>query len=464
MGKYYEILLENSEIKLGEEKPLSEIEAGAIASELTATLEKESGATTNVDIVVDQNQNEVKIKGKGVNTGRGAGIVKISYGNTRNIGIDVVETFTITVQAEQENNEPKGTIISPSVTTQKYASGSVIILQTTANEGLKLKDWYDGTNVVGETNQCNYTISKNATITARYEVKKLYGEQVLLNGGNPIIVKTVTERETITNYSIDDNWKLFYIDDDDNDDSTLEYVHLIYGDYYLGNVQSVESVYIPANYKDYSYSLYNYRTSKLTNSVNCKDDGLTLLKYLKNNSSYAVSNLDNSLPNGGYTSWTDLLSALTGQGKALNGKQILVQGAPSITMWVNSWNEQGHTKLALDSTGNDVTGYNIRLDTDDANSNSDYSIILNSYADYSDLLYLPHVVFTDTEGMEYGAVGYWLSSPGGRWNNSIYAVASRGIIQPHLSTSTGNLSTRPVISIKKAEFQALFPNISITKQ
>ena len=189
-GKYYEILLENSEITFGEEKTLAEIETGAvIASELTATFVKESGATTNVDILVDQSQKEVTIKGKGVNTGRGAETVKISYGNTRNIGIDVVETFTVTVQAEQENNIAKGTITSPSVATQKYARGSKIILQATPNEGLKLKDWYDGTTAIGTTNQYEYTVNGNKTITARFDEKFALGSEVRIGNERFHIIK-----------------------------------------------------------------------------------------------------------------------------------------------------------------------------------------------------------------------------------------------------------------------------------
>ena len=192
-GRYYEILLENSEITLGEEKTLAEIEAGTSVSELTVVLEKESGATTNVDILVDQNQKEVTIKGKGVNTGRGAGIIKISYGNTKNIGIDVVETFTVTVQAEQENNVAKGTITSPSVATQKYASGSKLILQATANEGLKLKDWYDGTSAIGTTNSYEYIVNGNKTITARFEYKFALGSEVTIGDEHFYVIKKYTE-------------------------------------------------------------------------------------------------------------------------------------------------------------------------------------------------------------------------------------------------------------------------------
>lgn len=213
---------------------------------------------------------------------------------------------------------------------------------------------------------------------------------------------------------------------------------------------------------DYSYSYNSYRSSGFVNSVNSHVNRLTLLKYLKNNSNYEELNLDVGLPNESYTSWTDLSLALTGTGKALNRKQILVQGTPSITMWVNSWNEQGYTKLALDSTGNKVTGYNIRLDTAEANSNSSYYINFYSYSGYSDCLYSPHGVLTDNEGKKYGAVGYWLSSPGGQYDFTIYAVKSANL-QPQSVSSTDGLCTRPVISIKKTDFQELFPNISITK-
>ena len=459
LGKYYEIILENSEITLGDEKSLSEIEAGATVSELTAVLEKENEANTNVDIVVDQNQKEVTIKGKGVNTGRGAGIVKISYGNTRNIGIDVVETFTVTVQAEQENNVAKGAIISPSVTTQKYASGSQIILEATANTGYKFKDWYDGDDVIEETNFCNYTISKNVTITARFEVKKLYGEQVLINGGNPIIVKTVTEEEKTTNFSIDDNWKLFYIDDDDNNSATAEYVHLIYGDYYPVNVQTQivadVSVFAPACSYNSTTNKYD-KISSYTWSVNSQKNRLTLLSYLKNNSSYAVSNLDESTPVGNYDSWVNLATSLTGTGKTLNGKTIRIQGAPNITMWKDSWNEQGYKELVLQNATN---GFRIAKKVTSGTQTYSDSLSLSRETGYNDKLYFPNTGRTATteEPNADKAGAYWLASPGaGDYAWSLCSIICEGSVG-----FTGSYywseacSARPVVSILKSDFQEL---------
>ena len=195
-----------------------------------------------------------------------------------------------------------------------------------------------------------------------YYKAKLYGAQVQLNGGKPITVKGSN--------TIEDNWRLFYIDD-----AADGYVHLIYGDYYPANVQTEitngNTIFAPA-------AESNDATNRKGWSVNSTTDRLTLVKYLKNNVNYAEGNLDTSTPAGSYESWTNLSTALTGTGKALNGKTILVQGAPNITMWKNSWNEQGYTEVALD----DDYGY-YNTETGNISLSGDTN-------GYSDTLYFPY--------------------------------------------------------------------------
>ena len=293
-----------------------------------------------------------------------------------------------------------------------------------------------------------------------YYKVKLYGAPVQLNGGNAITVKTVGT----TNYTIEDNWKLFYIDD-----ASDGYVHLIYGDYYPADVQteitSGNTIFSPAH-KDNNNNASS--DSSYAWSVNSRTDGLTLLKYLKNNSSYSEANLDTSTPAGSYESWTSLATALTtGKGKALNGKTIRVQGAPNITMWVDSWNEQGYTELALDDTGNKATGYNIRLSTAEANSNASYRISLSSYSGYQDRLYFPNRGGSSTteEPNANKAYGYWLASPCGCSANSVGLTGYDGGVYFCYSSTSNNLSARPVVSILKSDFQNItaFSGISITK-
>lgn len=83
-----------------------------------------------------------------------------------------------------------------------------------------------------------------------------------------------------------------------------------------------------------------YKLDRVTRSVK---DLEVLISDLKNNSSYVLSDWDNSIPSvndvnnvnyNGYASWTNLATALTGAGMKLNEKTIRVQGAPNVTMWI----------------------------------------------------------------------------------------------------------------------------------
>ncbi len=296
---------------------------------------------------------------------------------------------------------------------------------------------------------------KNATVYVKVEEVKLYGERVFLNGGNDITVKDSKQ--------IYDKWKLFYIDNESNG-----YVHLIYGDYYPANVQTEiptgtnATVFSPAHTDNYnndnSNSNYGY-------SVNTRSTRMEILRYLKNNSNYAATNLDSSTPAttieaGGYTSWIDLATALTGEGKALAGKSILVQGAPNITMFVNSWNEQGNTRLALDDSTTGVAGYNIRLDSAEPNSNINYGLNISK----SDSLYFPYTNNNANNGNAGKAYGYWLASPSCCADDELCCLQCfNGDLLCQMSCGNYALCARPVVSIPKATFQEVFPDVSITK-
>ena len=273
-----------------------------------------------------------------------------------------------------------------------------------------------------------------------YYKVKLYGAEVKLNGGSAITVKTVGT----TNYTIEDNWRLFYIDDAANG-----YVHLIYGDYYPVNVQTNSDTESTINL--ISNGSYTY-------GVNSISPRLNLLKYLKNNSGYSseATNLDNSTPTGSYASWTNLASALTGTGKALAEKTILIQGAPNITMWKNSWNEQGYTELVL---GNTENGYMIQRKVASGTQSYNSFVDLKSENGYNDILYFPY----KNNNSEIGS-GYWLASPGGgSYGSKVCEVNAQGSISCNCYYDAESWCARPVVSILKSDFRTLFPNISIEK-
>lgn len=75
-------------------------------------------------------------------------------------------------------------------------------------------------------------------------------------------------------------------------------------------------------------------------------------------------------------------------------------GAPTLEMWVNSWNAKGYNPLY---TKEDTNGYLIDTKTDVTN----YSITLGDYdtSGFNDALYFP------THNSKNGCWGYWLASP-----------------------------------------------------
>ncbi len=282
----------------------------------------------------------------------------------------------------------------------------------------------------------------------------LYGKQIQLNEGNSIVVKGSN--------TIDDNWKLFYIDDDDNNTNTTEYVHLIYGDYYPANVQTEitsgtnSTIFAPA------YSSTTRTDEEKYYLVNSNTSRLVLLRYLKNNSSYSESMLDNCMPTGNYKSWTDLMSALKKNNMVLKDINIMVQGAPNLTMWVNSWNEQGYSTIGIKkNTG----GYSIEPvgEWDYCEYTQDAKLYFGNTQGGSDALYFPR------KGLAGRCWGNWFASPSSYSNKHLCFAMCIGMIGSYGAPTIGNTynydayCARPVISIPKEDFIRLFPSISIEK-
>ena len=464
-GMYYPMCIRNFKIELDETNATTTqpTGAGSLGSGIEISFiddgETEEKGESNF-ITASKNGTIITLTAK--SNANGTTQVVVRDGDvtlTGNIVVTVNPTYTISLVTMTDGSVSITTNNIDTTSNTKYGKDVDIIL-TAVGTTTPTKYIFEKWNDESTTNPRSITVSSTTagTYTAIFKEKpKPYGAKVQLNGGNAIAVKGSN--------TIDDNWKLFYVDDDDNDPSTTEYVHLIYGDYYPANVQTEitidNAIFAPAH-------IYNSNTKKYDTdsecawSVNSAKNRLTLLQYLKNNASYAEANLDTSIPEGSYESWTNLATALTGNGKALNGKTLKIQGAPNITMWIDSWNEQGYTELALDDTGNKVTGYNIRLATENVNSNSNYSINLS--VGYNDRLYFPNVGRSSTTQEPYAnkARGYWLASLGGSDNVcSVWNLATTIYCKGH--SDYYNLSARPLISIIKSDFQELFPNISITK-
>ena len=459
-GMYYPMCIRNFKIELDETNATTTqpTGAGSLGSGIEISFiddgETEEKNESNF-ITVSRNGATITITAKSNTNGTTQVVVRDGDVTlTGNIVVTVNPTYTISLGTMTNGSVGITTNNIDTTSNTKYGNGVEITLTATGATGYILDKWNDDNTI--NPKEIIVSGATTGTYTAIFKEKpKPYGAKVNLNNGNSITVKNGCD--------IKDNWKLFYIDDDDSNSATAEYVHLIYGDYYPASVQteiiSGNTIFVPAHDSSLKDSSYTW-------SINSRTNRLTLLKYLKNNESYVESNLDSVEATGSYESWRNLASALTRTGKVLNGKTILVQGAPNITMWKSSWNEQGYTELALDDTGNTATGYNIRLATARAHSNASYGISLRGYSGYQDRLYFPNRESSSTTQEPNGnkASGYWLASPGGRKAECVCSVEAYGSIGSVNSWYYYyEYSARPVVSILKSDFQELFPNISIIK-
>ncbi|MBR6034212.1 MAG: fibronectin type III domain-containing protein [Clostridia bacterium] len=127
-------------------------------------------------------------------------------------------------------------------------------------------------------------------------------------------------------------------------------------------------------------------------------------------------------------------------------------GAPTIDLWVKSWNERGYTKLYCpyeDEDENNNSGYHLGTspNTTSWEANCDYRFMLRTGYAYRNInkLYFPH------ESKYQNCIGYYLAghpssiSQGGQ---RVFGVQSAyGLIQSTGAVKTGLFAVRPVVSI-----------------
>ena len=466
-GMYYPMSIRNLKVELDEENASNEppTGAGSLGSgiEITFIDSGETEEKTESDFVtVSKNGTTITLTAKADSDGSTQVVVRDgSVTLTGNIDVTVNPTYTISLGTMTNGSVGITTNNIDTTSNEKYGSGVEITLTATGATNPKryaFEKWSDNASTDNPRKITVNETTVQVTYIATFVESKLYGAQVLLNGGKPITVKG--------NNTVDDNWKLFYIDDDDNDDTTDEYVHLIYGDYYPVDVQTDPDTG-STNTINLAPTVKSPYTSKPW-GVNAASKRLQLLQYLKNNLNYKTEDLDGSTPAGDYESWENLADALTGVGKALVGKSILVQGAPNITMWRDSWNEQGYnTKIVLDSIECNSIGYKISVsgvtpDKYDGVYQIHLRVDINGY---NDKLYFPYKGESSSYGRNADKAGsYWLASPSGYDDENLYTVVHESSVSGggHC-TRLGSICARPVISILKSDFQELFPTISIQK-
>lgn len=250
--------------------------------------------------------------------------------------------------------------------------------------------------------------SSEDLIAANIENPNNYGRKVNYN---------VTVNSTVL-----DDWKLFYMDKETND------IFLVYGSY-------IHRDLIPENSELRTSSVANRQFS--TQWFNPNDTtrpafqsgwatNKTLFKATKYNlnSSYKGSQCVSTLLNT--DNWTNFVN---------NSFADLAIGAPTVEMWVESWNEKDYMNIEVtaDSLGYDVgkvAGYGVNLSNDDG---------------YNDSLYFP---YKERVG---GESGYWIASPFtdlvNNTGNNIMIVTPDGGLGSNLWNGA-TYAIRPVIHLK----------------
>lgn len=212
------------------------------------------------------------------------------------------------------------------------------------------------------------------------------------------------------------DWRIFYNDG--------EHVFFIAADYientssYLDNVGTGMSTYS-------SYGLY-WNPAPTAQTVNSST--LRLFKqswtgdYSTNNNGRCVSTLLNT------NNWDGFVD---------NSYADYAIGAPTIEMWVASWNTKEYTQLY---TNTNETGYYIG----NTESSTTYRYRLSNNTGYNDTLYFPHHSGT----MDNGGTcwGYWFASPSAYDDGNLLYVTYDGYID-YTEHIFSLLDIRPVVCL-----------------
>ena len=257
----------------------------------------------------------------------------------------------------------------------------------------------------------NATVDDLSNVIANRSVYAKY-TQTEIPASAPEIGSTVNYSTTLNNVTLD-NWKVFYNDEENG------YTYLIYGDYLPNSAIS--------NDLRTTYNLANGNGSYTIKSTNNRAE---LINALSNKASY------DSLLTGTLT--------VNGETKQINETRtanVWAMGAPTLELWVNSWNTSYPSDTLYTNTRTGMSGeynYGYYIGTDNAQTTSTY-VDLSSKTGYSNTLYYPHT-------SSYGNCNaYWLASPSALRNSVVMDVNCGGFVR---DASYGNrLAARPVVCL-----------------
>ena len=319
------------------------------------------------------------------------------------------------VQADSNVNTQKQTQMQYAVTF-KDDDGTTTLKTVQVNKG--------GTASYGEENptkaaDSSYTYefdcwvteqggSTEATLTNITEAKTVYAKYTAtaIPVVYPEIGSTVTYSTTLNGQTLN-NWKVFY------NDEANGYTYIILDDY-------LPNAAVPA-----SAGLTNVNTYAVKTTTN-RDD------------------LINGL--GTKSNWSSLLTGtLNGNAIDYSSSQdanIFAMGAPTLELWVNSWNTSYPSDTLYTNTKTGMSGeynYGYYIGTDYTGTTSTY-VSLSSKTGYSNRLYFPH------QSSLSNCYGYWLASPSANHDGAVMHVYCDGRVDGS-SYSSNAYAARPVVCL-----------------
>ena len=269
------------------------------------------------------------------------------------------------------------------------------------------------------------TFDSNGTVTTAKNNGSSSNEQNNDNNNNnsepvePLEIGQTVNYITSLNGVTLDNWKVFYVDGN--------YTYIILADY-LPN-SAISSDMISTNHLEkcdtYGVHLYApaYGRDSLINAMTTKSNWDSLLTGSINNHEVSETRTEN----------------------------IWAMGAPTIELWVNSWN----AKYPNDAL------YTRYIDTEDIDNENfciqGYAIgnatpiesvtyaSLENKTGYNDTLYFPYQA--ETVHNDFNYYGYWLASPSAGGYLQMWNVSFYGDISNEDSDEATNTAFRPVICL-----------------
>ena len=224
----------------------------------------------------------------------------------------------------------------------------------------------------------------------------------LLAAGDTVNYTTTLNGQTLN------NWKVFYVDGD--------YTYIILDDY-LPNADVSNTIKTTHDLDTYgTYSIYaNNSSADLINAMTTKSNWDSLLTGTING--HAVSETRTA--------------------------NVWAMGAPTLDLWVNSWNatypsDTLYTKYENPVSGETYDGYYIG---DSANPNTTY-IDLSSETGYNNTLYYPHKEDVDNGN----CYGYWLASPSAYDGYNVMNVSYNGYVDND-GYNYSSYAYRPVVCL-----------------